>query len=417
MKEITAGIELLRKDMAEFIDEEAEFDIKQQGLLLGKLKTQIIMRWIGGQNEENKVCSLTRWQKFNFWISTFSYKIKEVDDEDGVLNQIGFFSGSFFVCSFWVVMILKGLSFNFGFWVGLRWMLFSSLISAVMVLISVVYKALSKMLVIVREKAMEKARNIYREEKKSQQLSADIIKLENDSVFFLTEVQQYFQEMVSSFRERLFGLEAQFKATTIELRERAKQTVVELTVECDRLKFASDKEIADRKFILEIAQEKIEEYKKMIANIDPQEGSLLNMFRSAGSELETLNRKMVSISDEKRRYELANEVIARLEKYGTEIEKLKTSREGRLRDIGLYLANLTKYIRAADRLLGEINLVLPSVEKVSLAEMQSTPEAELPPTVEISKELPVTLQSERCIEPKIDLDVLRSERHGYIIVN
>lgn len=43
MKEITAGIEELRKEMAPFIDEETEFEIKQQTVLLGKLKTQMYM--------------------------------------------------------------------------------------------------------------------------------------------------------------------------------------------------------------------------------------------------------------------------------------------------------------------------------------------------------------------------------------
>lgn len=210
-------------------------------------------------------------------------------------------------------------------------------------------------------------------DKVCEQLSSYQIKLYGDPIFFLTEAQAYFQEMTSSFRDRLFGLEAKFKAATIEPRERAGQAIAELSADCKRLESASDTEIADREFLLKMARERLEEFKQMADSINPQEGALLNMFHKACAELEELNKKIAAISDEKRRYESAKEIEVRLEKYDATTEKLNDIRETRLRDIEFYLANLLKYIRAADKLLGEVCGILPSISVIEVEK------AELPP--------------------------------------
>lgn len=358
MKEITAGIEALRQDTAQFIDRETELDIKQQNVLLGKLKTQIYM-WRGTKAAN----SISMGDKIKAELRNEERVSRELVDYYWIETIPASFGAAFMGSILGMVVLAIVLNLGVGHIseeVGVIFVKAGALIGFLLLPVGLsVLKFLRMCSVFIHKKEIKDH---------EQLLPSYLIKLNDDPVFFLTEVQEYFQEMSSSFRDRLFGLEAKFKAATIEPREKAKQAIAELTADCAKLEAASDAEIANRESLLKIASRRLEEFKEMVASIDPQEDNVLNMFRIAGIELENLNQKIVGISEERRRYESANEFSFRLEKYGATVEELQEARKERLRDIGFYLANLLKYIRAADKLLGEACDILPSIDVISVEE-------------------------------------------------
>ena len=183
-------------------------------------------------------------------------------------------------------------------------------------------------------------------EDNDRNLMEKINRLRTEPTVLIDEVQRYLNGIVKDYRERILELKKQFEGTTIEVRENAKQAIVELTEQIQGLE--RKPENVSRNQLLVTMEDLVKQY-KLDADREPapDEREIIDIFNRTAGILGNFQDQINGLSQLRTEYQEIEQVVDLIEKHLVEREQAQALHASIKVDVKTSLLNMQNQLNEA----------------------------------------------------------------------
>ncbi|MDP2703721.1 MAG: hypothetical protein Q8P01_00610 [bacterium] len=194
-------------------------------------------------------------------------------------------------------------------------------------------------------------------------------RLNDDPVFFLSEVEGYVREEVDGFHNRFTGIRGEFEKAVIRPREEVKELLSQLQGKRREAEGkTTEDDLPGKSSILREIDRLIEVCEGTLSATDPRAEPVQNLLSEVGQMLEKLYAYPNHLATLRNAYSSQEGFLAELQALGARVEELRKSRAGALDAVTRELSSLRSEMGLALRTIDDFCRVLPESPKQMLSQ-------------------------------------------------